>query len=830
MFIFYKIYGIICLKWVRMVRVKDLRAYFLILIFFLMCFLGISALYQFGITNIVNDNALSQTRSYLEASESDIYASIESYKSLFFKGDSSVEATAVTSPTIFGENDYVISSAAEAEGVNGDYYVYFKDGSSYGKIKLASVLSKALSTDKNVIIVTNGDGKYIGSNVGYKVSTLIEILAETNSTDVTNKVVSKAKSREVYQTKASIITSDGSKAKGYIAVGEFEGLGLVRFVDSSLIVQSKDISSLRLAYIAGLAIIVIGICVTIGLMMRKCKNTASSDPGVSLRGSNIVIVAKANGKLVNYNKAFRISFPNHDVPITSLAELEVVDSEFGIDILIKDQKHFRLCYRGVVNEEGVKDHDDIYFDFFSLKRTSDYSIVGRECTAEYEHEQVLITTSTKSSVTGDDNSVVFAKDYNIVKEKYKNVADPYTVLMVDLMGFKDVNTLLGWDQGNEVLIYFSKLLRETFQELSVYHIQGDEFVLLDKTGNEAAVLQVVDQLLESLKAPILINNNEIKLRPAIGVLDSDMDGLTEDDADAAISKLMIATEKAKGTAGKSVCKYDVNLANAAAKDREMEEDLKQAIAKGEFVMFYQPQYEINQERVCGFEALLRWNNPKYASISPEVYIKMAERNGFIIDVGNFINSDVFKTAKEMEQYDIHISVNVSPAQIVQAGFVADFLDKFEKNDLRPGAIALEVTETFLMENFNSVIEKLQILKNRGISIHLDDFGTGYSSMLYLKELPIDTIKVDKEFIKHIETDRFSKVLTSKIITLAKELGDKVICEGVETKVQKDIVGKFGADIIQGYYIGKALSKEDAFALLKTGKVSSENKTSGRSSE
>ena len=812
-------------------RAKDLKSYIVVLIFFLLCFLGISLLYQFGVNNLVNDNALSQSRSYLEASSSDVNSGISKYHSIFLQGGDDVED--VTSVTVtFNDNNYAIAKASVAEGISDTaYYVYYKNGESYGKISLTTILADVLDPTNNVIILIDSNGSFVSSNVKYKsVTTLIEILTKSNSSTLSNRIVDNAKNGTEYQTKASIITSDGKTKSGYIAGGGYDSFGIVRFVDSSLIIQSKDIASLRVGYVLGFVIVIVGVAITLTLMIRKCQRTTSSDPGVSLRGSNVVLIAKQNGKIVNYNKAFRIAFPNHEIPIQSLAELENVDDDLSIDILIKEQKHFRLRYNTPENEEGVKEFNDVYFEFTSLKRSSDYSIVGRVCTDEYNHEQLLIKTSTKSQVTGDNNAVVFATDYQVVKNKYQSVADPYTLLMVNLKGFKDVNTLLGWEQGNKVLCFFSELLHKTFEGLSVYHIQADEFVLIDDSGNEARDLQIIEGFLDSLKAPILINNNEIKLRPAVGIVGSDMDGATDADAEGAIAKLIVATDKAKVTAGKSVCKYDVNLENAALKDREMEEDLKQAISRGEFVMYYQPQYEINQERVCGFEALLRWNNPKYASISPEVYIKLAERNGFIIDVGNFINSDVFKTAKEMEQYDIHISVNVSPAQIVQAGFVADFLDKFEKNDLRPGAIALEVTETFLMENFNSVIEKLQILKNRGISIHLDDFGTGYSSMLYLKELPIDTIKIDKEFIKHIESDRFSKVLTSKIITLAKELGDKVICEGVETKVQKDIVGKFGADIIQGYYIGKALSKEDAFALLKTGRVSSENKTSGRSSE
>ena len=814
-----------------MMRAKDLKSYYVILIFFLVCFFGVTILFRLGVDKLVDDNALNQSNSYLIASISDVDKGIAKYEADFLLGHDNVSTVTVVNQSLFGDKTSKIEKESNMEGSTSEAYnVYFKNGDAYGKVSLFTVLAYALDGNENTIILVDANGNIVGANYEFKkVQTALEVLTFTNSSEVSNDINDAVKEHKEYQCKGKIQLADGSIKKGYFATGEYDNnFGIIRFVNNNLIVTTNDVNKLNIPYYVGIGIIIVGMITTLVFMIRKCKKTASSDPGISLRGANIVIVAKANGKIASYNKAFRICFPNHKVPITNLGELEIIESELSIDILIKEQRNFRMCYRGVENEEGEKDHEDVYFEFFSLKRSSDYSIVGKEITEDYLHEQLLIQTSTKSSITGDDNGVTLSRDYAAIKNKFKTVNDPYLLIMFNLRGFKDINSLLGFEQGNEVIIYFSRMLHEYFENLKIYHIQGDEFVVVDDKCEEAKDLQIIEKMLDSLKAPILINNNEIMLRPAVGVVGSDMDGATDTDYDAVMSKLIIATDKAKNTAGKQVCKYDINLENSAMKEREMEEDLKTAISKGEFVMFYQPQYEINQERVCGFEALLRWNNAKYASISPEVYIKLAEKNGFIIDVGNFINADVFKTAKEMEQYDIHISVNVSPAQIVQAGFVADFLEKFEKNGLKPGAIALEVTETFLMENFNTVIEKLQILKNRGISIHLDDFGTGYSSMLYLKELPIDTIKVDKEFIKHIETDRFSKVLTSKIITLAKELGDKVICEGVETKAQKDIVGKFGADIIQGYYIGKALSKEDAFTLLKTGKVSSENKTSGRS--
>jgi len=174
----------------------------------------------------------------------------------------------------------------------------------------------------------------------------------------------------------------------------------------------------------------------------------------------------------------------------------------------------------------------------------------------------------------------------------------------------------------------------------------------------------------------------------------------------------------------------------------------------------------------------------------------------------------FKLAKKLEPYRIHVSVNVSPVQLLQVGFVQQLIDEFQKLDLTPGSVAVEITETLLMGNFNLVTEKLKILKEKGFSIHLDDFGTGYSSMLYLKDLPVDTIKIDKEFTKHIETNKVSEAIVKTICNLGTSLQLGIICEGVETQIQSDMIKKFGCRVIQGYLIGKAMPYEEAVELIE----------------
>jgi EAL domain-containing protein (putative c-di-GMP-specific phosphodiesterase class I) len=266
----------------------------------------------------------------------------------------------------------------------------------------------------------------------------------------------------------------------------------------------------------------------------------------------------------------------------------------------------------------------------------------------------------------------------------------------------------------------------------------------------------LEKFLKEFLHPIALNKSTIYVHLKMGsyelrnVLNKDFD-ITD-----ALTKTNIALARAASQVATSIVKYDSNLEVYVKYHEEMERDMNYALEHDEFVMYYQPQYSLKRKKIEGFESLIRWDNDKYRKVSPQEYIELAEKNGDIVEIGRLINRQVFRAAKSFEPYGVHLSINVSPAQLMQSGFVDELLTEFKKNALKPGAICVEITETFLMENYQLIISKLNILKANGFSLHLDDFGTGYSSMLYLKELPIDTIKTDKEFIKNLASDDASR--------------------------------------------------------------------------
>lgn len=238
-------------------------------------------------------------------------------------------------------------------------------------------------------------------------------------------------------------------------------------------------------------------------------------------------------------------------------------------------------------------------------------------------------------------------------------------------------------------------------------------------------------------------------------------------------------------------------------------DIKQMLSEDAFEMEYQPQYSIKEARVEGFEALFRVKKSWNVNVDTFSFITYAERTGAMVQLGDFIFDTGMKFAKQIEGKNVSVSLNVSPVQLMQAGFIENFLRIYRKYDLKPGAICVEITESFLMTNFAETLKKLTVLTQQGILVHLDDFGTEYSSLLYIKKLPISTIKIDKEFVKDILESRESQAIVKFITNIAKLLNGTTICEGVETCKEFDMLNYLGCDTIQGWLISKSLKPDDA---------------------
>ena len=279
----------------------------------------------------------------------------------------------------------------------------------------------------------------------------------------------------------------------------------------------------------------------------------------------------------------------------------------------------------------------------------------------------------------------------------------------------------------------------------------------------------------------------------------------------------VAMYKAKETCKGGYIVYGATLQQSFAKRMEIERHLRNALQNGELELHYQPQYELQNNEVSGFEPLIRWTNPVLGNVSPLSFIPIAEACQLILPIGAWVLVKACRFIRELQRRDgkpYRISVNISVVQLVQDDFISTVLESLKEADLAPEYLEIEITESIFMESFERIVEKLDYLKSLGLRIALDDFGTGYSSLSYLKALPITTLKVDKTFIDDVPSAPESRSLASSIVMIGHRMGLEVIAEGVESREQLQYLRSRKCDKIQGYFISKPLPEHAILGWLQ----------------
>lgn len=273
--------------------------------------------------------------------------------------------------------------------------------------------------------------------------------------------------------------------------------------------------------------------------------------------------------------------------------------------------------------------------------------------------------------------------------------------------------------------------------------------------------------------------------------------------------------------GKHIIFFTIALNETARQRIELENNLRNAIEKKEFLLFYQPKIEISTNKILGAEALIRWNHPKLGMILPGDFIPVAEETGLIIDIGRWVLKEACRQNSKWQKQNlkpISLAVNVSPRQFQYPGFYEDVSNAIEQSDLDPDFLELEITEGMLMSDVEKTVNKLNKLIGVGLTMSIDDFGTGYSNMKYLIQFPVSTLKIDRTFIMDVETDSSIASLTHSIIRMARSLDLKIVAEGAENKNQISFLKNHGCKIVQGNYYSKPLPAEEFGELLKKGRI------------
>jgi len=396
-----------------------------------------------------------------------------------------------------------------------------------------------------------------------------------------------------------------------------------------------------------------------------------------------------------------------------------------------------------------------------------------------------------------------------------------SILFLDLDNFKTLNDSLGHSFGDLLLIEVGQCLQNIVREEdTISRLGGDEFVVLLKelSLNLAIATKqaqdIAERIIAKLSLPINIHSYEYIISASIGIT---LFSGSEDSSDTLLKQADTAMYRAKIAGRNTYQFFHPSMQVAADKRLILEKDLRQALHHNELALYYQPQFDI-YGNITGTEALLRWQHPTRGMISPADFIPIAEETGMIITIGDWVIATACEQLQQWEKQglskDFHLAINVSPKQFRMRAFVSHLQNQISQWEVNPEHLTLELTESIAIDNIQQTINKMKSLKSMGVKFSIDDFGTGYSSLAYLKQLPLDQLKIDQAFIRDIETAPNDAIIVKTIITMAKLLNLDIIAEGVESLKQLGFLLSQGCENYQGYYFSQPLSEAELTAKLK----------------
>lgn len=381
------------------------------------------------------------------------------------------------------------------------------------------------------------------------------------------------------------------------------------------------------------------------------------------------------------------------------------------------------------------------------------------------------------------------------------------LLFMDLDRFKLINDTQGHDAGDLLLKTFSQRLESCVRNADIVaRLGGDEFaVVLDKIKSTEAAQKVANKIIDSLSGPFTFMQQQLYMSTSIGIA-------VYPDNGNSINELMkhadTAMFKAKASGGSSYELYEPGMETEITLQIELEAEIRSALEKNEFVLYYQPQVDLGTNEITGCEALIRWQHPRRGLLSPIEFMPFAEKSGLINNIGNWVLNRACQQLRQwidqgMEPL-IPVAVNVSGKELADNVLLEKVGQALSDNNVPPRLLKLEITEDTLVGGDEATAERLRELRNLGVMLAIDDFGTGYSSLSYLKIFPIDTLKIDRSFVRDIPDDANSTAIISGIIALGHSLHLKVVAEGIETEEQRDFLRDKGCDMMQGYWLSKPL--------------------------
>ena len=533
----------------------------------------------------------------------------------------------------------------------------------------------------------------------------------------------------------------------------------------------------------------------------------------------------SDGLLIEANQSFYDihGFDRDEVAGRTAQELnlwfEPADRQRFVEVLQRDSKCFNLEAR-FRRKNGELIWGLVSASVLELDGVPCIFSIRRDITDRKQAEEQINYMAYFDQLTGLPNRTLLQNRLKQVMASSQRSGRYGALLLLDLDYFKTLNDTLGHDMGDLLLKQVAQRLTGCVREEdTVARFGGDEFVVmlatLSESLNEAAfqVELIGRKISAAFSLPFALKDIAYLISPSIGA--SVFLG-QQTDIDMLLKQADLAMYKAKETGRNALRFFDPDMAHDVLKRAALENDLREAVQKQQFILHYQAQISSNQ--VVGAEVLLRWQRPERGLVPPFQFITVLEETGLILPVGQWVLEmacqQLVDWAAQSGKSHLVIAVNISARQLNDAGFVDQVLMTLERSGANPERLKLELTESLLVNNIDEIIEKMTALKAKGVGFSLDDFGTGYSSLSYLKRLPLDQLKIDQSFVRDILTDPNDAAIAKMIVVLAETLGLAVIAEGVETEAQKEALSQQGCHAYQGYLFSRPVPLDEFESLVK----------------
>ncbi|MFC3606621.1 putative bifunctional diguanylate cyclase/phosphodiesterase [Stutzerimonas tarimensis] len=463
-----------------------------------------------------------------------------------------------------------------------------------------------------------------------------------------------------------------------------------------------------------------------------------------------------------------------------------------------------------------KGHEDNELGLWVKTANGLLASIERNLRLRREAEDDLQRMSQYDLLTGLPNRQQLQERLAPVLTECRKQQQRIAVLCIGLDDFKGINERFSYLFGDQLLVALTERLRvQGGQQMMLARLGGDEFALVQPgIAQPYEAAELADRILEHLETPFVLQQRTVRLRATIGITLFPEDGET---AEKLLQKAEQTMTLAKQRSRSRYQFYVADLDSRIRQRRELQEELAEALTRQQFHLVYQPQLDLAQQRIVGVEALLRWRLPHKGLIPPDLFIPLAEENGSIIRIGEWVLDQACRQLRRWHDdglTGLRMAVNLSTVQLYHESTPKLIGDLLRRYGLPAESLEVEVTETVLMEDIDSAATILHRLRDAGALIAIDDFGTGYSSLSYLKSLPVDKIKIDKSFVRDLSEDEDDSSIVRAVIQLGTSLGMRVVAEGVESRDQERFLIAQGCHEVQGYLYSKPLPSEELEALLQ----------------